>query len=155
MRSICCTAALPFPLFLPRISLNGAGKRSFSCIAALPSYLGSLVPEDEKQGCHALLIGLSCLPMPARLQYCVYVLLSMHDGDLYVGFTTDLKRRLTEHFHGQSKATAPRRPFRLIYCEYFFSKEDAERREGYLKTTAGRKGLKLILRETLKSRVWD
>ena len=32
---------------------------------------------------------------------------------------------------------------------------DAERREGYLKTTAGRKGLKLILRHTLASRVWD
>ena len=93
--------------------------------------------------------------MTAKLQYCVYVLLSMHDGNLYVGFTTDLQRRLTEHFHGQSAATAPRRPFRLIFCEYFFSKKDAERREMYLKTTAGRKGLKLILRETLQSRVWD
>jgi predicted GIY-YIG superfamily endonuclease len=31
----------------------------------------------------------------------------MHDGDLYVGFTTDLQRRLTEHFHGESKATEP------------------------------------------------
>jgi len=93
--------------------------------------------------------------MPSRLQYCVYVLLSMHDGNFYVGYTTDLQRRLTEHFHGQSKATAPRRPFRLIFCEYFFSADDAARREQYLKTTAGRKGLKLILRETLKSRVWD
>lgn|GEM_PF-212122 len=91
--------------------------------------------------------------VPSKLQYCVYVLLSMHDGDLYVGFTTDLKRRLTEHFHGESKATAPRRPFRLIFCEYFFSKKDAERREMYLKTTAGRKGLKLCLRETLHSHV--
>ena len=93
--------------------------------------------------------------MPSNLQYCVYVLLSMHDRGLYIGFTTDLQRRLTEHFHGESKATAPRRPFRLVFCEYFFSKADAERREGYLKTTAGRKGLKPILRETLKSRVWD
>jgi len=108
--------------------------------------------------------------VPSKLQYCVYVLLSLHDSDLYVGFTTDLQRRLTEHFHGESKATAPRRPFRLIFpvrhspeqcrrgdggCEYFFSKKDAERREMYLKTTAGRKGLKLILRETLQSHVWD
>lgn len=93
--------------------------------------------------------------MPSKLQYCIYVLLSMHDGDLYVGFTTDLQRRLTEHFHGQSKSTAPRRPFRLVFCEYFFSESDARRREMYLKTTAGRKGLKLILRETLASKVWD
>ena len=103
--------------------------------------------------------------MPSKLQYCVYILLSMHDGNLYVGYTTDLQRRLTEHFHGQSKATAPRRPFCLIFpvrhslgdggCEYYLSESDARRREGYLKTTAGRKGLKLILRETLTSRVWD
>ncbi len=93
--------------------------------------------------------------MPSKLEYCVYVLLSMHDSNLYVGFTTNLQRRLTEHFHGESKATAPRRPFRLIYCEYFFAKADALRRESYLKTTAGRRGLKLILRETLKARVWD
>jgi len=97
----------------------------------------------------------STVRVPSKLQYCVYVLLSMHDGDMYVGYTTDLQRRLTEHFHGESKATAPRRPFRLIFCEYFFSKKDAERREMYLKTTAGRKGLKLILRETLTARVWD
>lgn len=38
--------------------------------------------------------------MPSKLQYCVYVLISMHDGDLYIGFTTDIQRRLTEHFHG-------------------------------------------------------
>lgn len=93
--------------------------------------------------------------VPSKLQFCVYVLLSMQDGNLYVGFTTDLQRRLTEHFHGESKATAPRRPFRLIFCEYFFSETDARRREQYLKTTAGRKGLKLILRETLQSHVRD
>jgi len=59
--------------------------------------------------------------MPSHLQCCVYVLLSMHDGNPFIGFTTDLQRRLTEHFHGESKATAPRRPSRLVYCEYFFS----------------------------------
>ena len=47
--------------------------------------------------------------MPSRLKYCVYVLLSMHDKNLYVGFTTDLKRRLTEHFHGWSKAAEAER----------------------------------------------
>ncbi len=93
--------------------------------------------------------------MPTKLKYCVYVLLSLHDNGLYVGFTTDLRRRLTEHFEGKSKSTAPRRPFRLIFCEYFFSKQDAERRERYLKTTSGRRGLKLILRDTLNSNVWD
>jgi len=84
----------------------------------------------------------------SKLQYCVYVLLSLKDKKLYIGYTTNLKQRLTDHFHGQSKATAPRRPFKLIFCEYFLSKKDASRREGYFKTTAGKKGLKLMLRHS-------
>lgn len=87
--------------------------------------------------------------MPARLRYCVYVLLSLHDYCFYIGFTSDLKRRLTEHFHGHSKATALRRPFRLVFCEYFLSKADAERRESYFKTTAGKRVLRLMLKESL------
>ncbi len=81
-----------------------------------------------------------------KLRYCVYVLKSQSDGHLYIGFTTDLHRRLTEHIRGQSDATAPRRPFRLIYCEYHASKPDALRREGYFKTSAGKKALSLMLR---------
>ena len=36
-----------------------------------------------------------------KLKYCVYVLISLSDNDFYVGFTDNLKRRLTEHFGGQ------------------------------------------------------
>jgi len=84
-----------------------------------------------------------------KLQYCVYVLQSQKDHKLYIGSTTNLKQRLTDHFHGNSKATAPRRPFKLIFCEYFLSKQDALRREKYFKTSAGKKALKLMLRESL------
>jgi putative endonuclease len=80
----------------------------------------------------------------------VYVLLSLKDIKLYIGSTTNLKQRLTNHFHGNSKATAPRRPFKLIFCEYFLSKKDALRREKYFKTNVGKKVLKLMLKESLK-----
>jgi len=84
-----------------------------------------------------------------KLKYCVYVLQSLKDKFLYIGYSEDLKERLTKHFHGEVKSTAPRRPLNLIFCEYFVSKKDAMRREKYLKSSAGKKGLKLILRETL------
>ena len=84
-----------------------------------------------------------------KLQHCVYVLLSHKDKKFYIGYTTNLKQRLTDHFHGDSKATAPRRPFKLIFCEYFLSKKDAQRRERYFKTSPGKKALKLMLRESL------
>lgn len=84
-----------------------------------------------------------------RLQYCVYVLISLKDRNLYVGYTTDLQKRLTAHFDGKVDSTAARRPFRLIYCEYHHSMSDAKRREQYLKTSAGKTALKLILRDVL------
>ena len=84
-----------------------------------------------------------------KLPFCVYILKSQKDGLLYIGFTTDLHRRLSEHIHGLSDATAPRRPFDLIYCEYHARKGDALRREGYFKTSAGKKALRLMLREAL------
>ncbi len=42
-----------------------------------------------------------------KLPFCVYVLKSQKDALLYIGYTTDLHRRLTEHIRGQSDATAP------------------------------------------------
>ena len=81
--------------------------------------------------------------------YAVYVLRSLADGGLYIGFTTDLPRRVREHQEDESPSTAPRRPFELIYCEYHRSKRDALRRKAYLKTTPGQKALKLMLRHTL------
>jgi hypothetical protein len=43
----------------------------------------------------------------------------------------------------------------LIFCEFYSSVEDAQRREMYLKTNVGKRGLKLILRETLKLNIAD
>lgn len=85
-----------------------------------------------------------------KLQYCVYVLHSQKDGKQYIGYTTDLKRRLTEHFSGNNTSTKSRRPFLLIFCEYYFSGEDARRREKYFKTSTGKRALKLMLKETFE-----
>ncbi len=92
---------------------------------------------------YATFLSMNALP------YCVYLLKSQKDGLLYIGFTTDLDRRTNEHNQGQSAASAPRRPFHLLYCEYHSSKTDALRREAYFKTSAGKKPLHLMLREAL------
>jgi putative endonuclease len=84
-----------------------------------------------------------------KLPHCVYVLFSEADGKLYIGYTSDLKQRLTDHFNGRNQSTAPRGPLRLIYCEYHLSTTDAHRREKYFKTTAGKKALGLMLRDSL------
>lgn len=85
-----------------------------------------------------------------KLQYCVYVLYSLKDKQFYIGYTNNLHDRLTSHILGNSKATSFRRPFILLFCEYFLSKHDATRREKYFKTSFGKKALRLMLRESLK-----
>lgn len=85
------------------------------------------------------------------LSYCVYVLFSQKDGLLYIGYSGNLERRLTEHIQGKCRSTSYRRPLELIFCEYYLFKKDALKREAYFKTNPGKKALKLMLRTTLLS----
>jgi len=71
-----------------------------------------------------------------------YVLKSLVDNNFYIGFTSDIKKRLNEHKNGLVKSTKNRRPLILIYYEVCFNKESAIHRERYLKTTYGHRYLK-------------
>lgn len=83
------------------------------------------------------------------LPFCVYVLFSEKDKMLYTGYTSDLNRRMHQHHNGESPNTSKRLPVKLIFCEYYLFKEDAQRRENYFKTTPGKKALKTMLHGTL------
>jgi putative endonuclease len=71
-----------------------------------------------------------------------YVLRSFKNGKLYVGFTDNLRQRITKHNKGLVKATNNGRPWQLVYFEACFKKEDAINREKQLKTGFGRAYLK-------------
>jgi len=79
--------------------------------------------------------------------FYVYVLESSKNKSLYFGYTSDLKKRLKEHNSGENFSTKPYRPWNLIYYEACLEKEDATRREKYLKTTQGKKMFKLRLKK--------
>ncbi len=89
------------------------------------------------------------MQIPESLPCRVYILLSEKEGNFYVGVTTDLSRRLDEHNQGRNTSTASRRPFRPIHAELNASKEDALRRENYLKSAKGRRVLNIMLANTL------
>jgi putative endonuclease len=74
--------------------------------------------------------------------YYTYVLKSRLDNKLYIGYTSDLKRRLREHNDGQEKSTRDRKPFDLIYYEACLNLEGSIKREKYFKTGFGRRFLK-------------
>jgi putative endonuclease len=81
--------------------------------------------------------------------YYVYVLQSKKDGNNYVGYTNDLKRRILEHEKGEVKSTKNRRPLHLIYWEGCLNQNDATSREKYLKTAWGKRYIKNRLKEYL------
>jgi putative endonuclease len=79
----------------------------------------------------------------------VYVLRSVKDGGFYIGYSTDLRRRIAEHAAAASFATSFRGPWKLIYYEAYLERDDALGRERYLKSGSGRRFLKAQLRQYL------
>lgn len=64
----------------------------------------------------------------------VYVIKHSETGELYIGQTDDLKRRLSEHNHGQQTATKRLSGlWYLVYSEQYRNKQDAVIRERRLK----------------------
>ena len=78
--------------------------------------------------------------------YYVYILFSLNDKRLYIGFTKDLKKRFLKHKYGEVKSTKNRRPLKLIYYEAYLKEIDTKRREKYLKGGNGRKEFKIQLK---------
>ena len=79
--------------------------------------------------------------------YYTYVLKSKKDREFYTGLTKDLKLRFEAHNKGLVDSTKNRKPFELIYYEACLDRNDAARREKYLKTYHG----KMFLKRRLKS----
>lgn len=78
--------------------------------------------------------------------YYTYILQSLKDKSLYIGYTSDLKRRFEQHNSGKSLATKPFRPYKIIFYEAFVNKVDAKNREKYLKSGWGLKSIKTMLK---------
>ena len=74
--------------------------------------------------------------------YYVYILISVKDGNFYIGSTGDLHRRMSEHNLGKVESTKHRQPLTLICYEAYSSKSIAHRRELFLKSSDGRKDLR-------------
>jgi len=71
--------------------------------------------------------------------YFVYLLCSIPCPDqTYIGYTTDLKARLTSHNHGKSKHTAKYKPWELVTYTAFSEQSKALSFEKYLKSHSGK-----------------
>ena len=64
--------------------------------------------------------------------FYVYLLCSINSDDIYIGFTTNLERRLSEHNAGKNVSTK-KHQWRMAYYEAYASESDARDRETKLK----------------------
>ena len=81
--------------------------------------------------------------------YYVYVLISQKDDSWYIGFTSNLETRINQHNSGKTITTSRKMPWKILYFEVAFNKEDAIAREKYLKSGMGRRYLKNRLKYQL------
>ena len=71
----------------------------------------------------------------------------MRNKELYVGYTVDLRKRLEKHNSKLNFSTKSAAPWKLIHYSAYLNKNDARRREKYLKTNQGSRLLKRMLKE--------
>lgn len=79
------------------------------------------------------------------MDHLVYILRSRKDGSLYIGYTTDIKKRLSRHNSGKVISTKHKTPLEVVYFERHVTLDKALAREKYLKSSKA-KNLKQSLK---------
>ena len=78
----------------------------------------------------------------------VYSIISLVNGDIYVGMALNSERRLKEHNSGRNRYTKGLRPWKLFQVEFFPDWKQARFREKYLKSGVGKEYLKMLVRSS-------
>ncbi|HRH12247.1 MAG TPA: GIY-YIG nuclease family protein [Bacteroidia bacterium] len=73
------------------------------------------------------------------MKFFVYVLKSLKDGSTYIGYTSDLEKRLADHNKGKTKSIKHKIPLQIVYFEEFSNKIEAIKRELKLKNNSWEK----------------
>ena len=68
-----------------------------------------------------------------KIMHYVYVLQSISTGKYYIGYTVDLKKRVSQHNAGLSRYTKHDKPWKIVYVEAYRTEDLAREREKQLK----------------------
>lgn len=86
--------------------------------------------------------------------YYVYALLSLTNGDMYIGYSEDLRDRVREHNDLKVRSTKGNVPWKLVYYEAYLNKKDASIREKKLKEHKAKDDLKERLINSIDMARW-
>lgn len=94
-------------------------------------------PDPEYSGgdaCHA-----------GSMKYKTYILQSEKDSSFYIGQTEDLEKRLALHNQGLSKYNSKKTPWKIVYFEELGTRNEAQKRELFLKKQRNRSFYKKLI----------
>jgi putative endonuclease len=78
--------------------------------------------------------------------YYLYILYSQKIDRYYIGFTADIKNRLTKHNNNSSGFTNKGKPWVLVYYETYETKQQAMAREKQLKSWKNRERIEALVK---------
>jgi len=84
--------------------------------------------------------------------FFVYIIYSPSLDKYYVGYTTDLEKRLSDHNAGISDFTSQQVDWQLKYSEKFPTRSDAIKREREIKKKKSRKFIEWLISNALIER---
>ena len=79
----------------------------------------------------------------------LYILQSESTGRFYVGSTSDLQRRLSEHFRNHTPSTRNRGPWKQVYQETFPTVAEARRRELEIKRWKSSRMIRALIQDSV------
>ncbi len=71
------------------------------------------------------------------MKYIVYIIESQKDGSRYIGYTTNLEKRIHDHNHGSNKYSSTKMPWIIVWHCIFRNQNKAREFEKYLKHGSG------------------
>ncbi len=77
--------------------------------------------------------------------FFVYVIYSPSSDKIYIGYSSDLERRLFEHNHAIKGYTLKFRPWVILFSEKYPDKKSAMAREKQLKSGHGREYIRKFI----------
>ena len=84
--------------------------------------------------------------------FYAYVIVSNSKGlRFYVGMSEDPEKRLKEHNSGKTKSTKSFTPWQIFFVEKFTTRDEARKREKFLKAGSGKEKIKRMWSERINN----
>ena len=79
--------------------------------------------------------------------YTVYILQSQRSGKYYIGYTSNLEKRLKDHNSGKTKSLLKHIPLEIIKTEEYHLYEDARKREAQIKSYKSGEAFRKLIKD--------